>query len=310
MVRNAVTAVVSSEAGGAITRRMPNAQWAPVGGVVEFPQGGFVYRCGPDVMLGPENVLPLELIVDDGDNINLTLSLTSGMPPTSAFFLQGDKGVTPPPVAGIYYSWPQVSVSGSATVAGTRYDAAGVGWIDHQLLARAIPTTLPEPPVQINGWNWCQFNFDNGEAFTAAAFQTGAIGANKLTPYGFFIRPLLGGWQAEPIIGGLALDGFTPMLDQVFQPTAWTYAAANFPGAFAPSPLDITITTAPWHPDGSFVTGDLAVPSEVPVSAAMAQRGTFGQAVTGRGYCETVGFEPRDAYMKRAIAFLNGGPFG
>jgi predicted secreted hydrolase len=309
VIWNAVTAVVSSPAGSAITRRNPNVQWAPVGGTVEFPEGGFVYRCGPDVMLGPQNVLPLEVVVADGDNISLQLSLSSGMPPTSAFFLQGQNGVTPPPTAGIYYSWPQLSVSGGLTIAGAAYEAAGVGWIDHQLLAPTVPASLP-PPLQISGWNWCQFNFDNGEAFTAAAFQTGSIGANKLVPYGFFIRPLLGGWQAEPIIGGLAIDGLIPTLDQVFQPTAWTYQAGNFPGAFAPSPLDITITTAPWHPDGSFVTGDLAVPSEVPVSAAMAQRGTFGQAVTGRGYCETVGFEPRESYMQRAIAFLKGGPFG
>ncbi len=218
VVWNAVTAVVSGPGGSSITRRAPNAQWAPVGGVVEFPGLGFVYRCGPDVMLGPLDVLPLEVIVEDGENISLALSLTSGMPSGSAFFLQGVNGVTPP--VGIYYSWPQLSVSGKVTVGGIAYDAAGVGWIDHQLL---VPGALP-PTQPINAWNWCQFNFDNGEAFTAAAFQIGAIGANKATPYGFYIKPLLGGWQAEPIVGALALDNFIPTLDQVFQPTAWTYA--------------------------------------------------------------------------------------
>ena len=33
-----------------------------------------------------------------------------------------------------------------------------------------MPPAPPPPVVQpeLSGWNWCQFNFDNGDAFTAA----------------------------------------------------------------------------------------------------------------------------------------------
>lgn len=314
VVWNAVTAVVSDGAGSTITRRTPNVQWTPVGGSVEFPGETFVYRCGSDVMIGSADVLPLNVSVDDGANIALDIEVFTDMPAASAFFLQGQNGITPDPTPGIYYSWPQLQVAGVVTVQGQSYVAAGVGWIDHQLLAWDMPPPPSFTQPEFSGWNWCQFNFDNGEAFTAAAFQTGAIGTSKLIPYGFYLRRDGDAWNAEWVVGGLTIDNLIPTLHDVFQPTAWTYTALTVPTAAASSPTEVLITPAPWTTDGSFETPDLAVPSEVPVSVAAIRRTTAAdgapvvQAFDGVGYCETVGFEPRGLYMRRAVAHLQGGP--
>lgn len=317
LVWSAATVTVSDARGSRIHRRRRNVQWPKTGGQVEFPGAEFVLRCGPDVMVGPPEVLPMGVNIEDGDNLSIWLRLTTEMPPTSAFFLQGTNGVTPAPRPGIYYSWPQLSARGHVQVGGEAYEASGSGWIDHQLLMRDPPTPMTPPPA-IDGWNWCEFNFANGEAFTAAAFQTGMISVNPLLPYGFYLRPATDGqsWVAEPLIGGLSMDHLIPTLHQVMQATSWTYSATNFPSqsqALA-RPFDLAITTAPWIEDGSFETADLAVPSEAPVSAAMVNKANLrldgsplGEAVTGVGFCETVNWEPWAAYQARALAFLQTG---
>ena len=319
LVWNAVTVTVSGAGGSKIWRRNLNVQWAKTGGQVEFPGEQFVFRCGPDVMVGPTDVLPLGISVVDTGNLALELRLASPM--RNPFFLQGTDGITPPPKPGIYYSWPQLEVDGYVYVGDATYKVAGTGWIDHQLLMQT-PPAIPTPPYPIDGWNWCEFNFANGEAFTAAAFQTGLITVNPLTPYGFYLRRSVDGqsWIAERLIGGLAMDHLIPTLHQVMQATSWTYTATNFPdtaGALA-RPFDLIVTTAPWIDDASFETADLAVPSEVPVSVAMVNKAELtrlappgqspiGEAVTGAGFCETVNWEPWAAYEARALAFLKSG---
>jgi len=309
----AVTAVVSSPSGSTITRRNPNVQWAPLGGIVEFPGDQFVYRCGADVLTGSGDVLPLTISVDDGENISLTLTGISQLPPPTAFFLQGMGGVTPF-LPGIYYSWPQLIVSGPVTIDGVTYQTEGRGWLDHQLMMQTVPTQAPPaPPPGFSGWSWCQFNFDDDRAFCAAAFHNGPMSARSLVPYGYHLRRQGDHWDAEAVVGNLRMDRFVTGLHGVIQPTEWTYTATNMPMAPAFSPLDLMITTAPWHLDCTFETGDLAVPSEVPVSAALTDRALTpggapaGRAITGEGYCESVGFEDRGRYMERAAAFLRGG---
>ena len=323
LVWNAVTVTVSGAGGSRIYRRNLNVQWRKTGGEVEFPgerpDAPFVFRCGPDVMVGPPDVLPLGISVVDTGNISLELRLSSAM--RHPFFLQGTDGITPPPKPGVYYSWPQLAVDGYVYVGEAAYNVSGVGWIDHQLLMQT-PPTIPTPPYPIDGWNWCQFNFDNGEAFTAAAFQTGMISVNPLTPYGFYLRRSDDGqsWRAERLIGALAMDHLIPTLHQVMQATSWTYTATNFPAeadALA-RPFDLDVTTAPWIDDASFETADLAVPSEVPVSVAMVNKAErlslsppgkspLGEAITGAGFCETVNWEPWASYQARALAFLRAG---
>jgi len=323
LVWNAVTVTIAGAGGSRIYRRPLNVQWAKTGGHVQFPdETQFVYRCGPDTLTGTANVLPLRAIVDD-PAMALDLRLTSDMPATSAFFLQGWDGITPNPKPGIYYSWPQLKAEGAVTVEGISYALKpGTAWIDHQLLMAQTPTG-PTPHKSIDGWNWCEFNFANGESFTAAAFQTDSWQVNALTPYGFYLRRSDDGkrWIAERLLGGVAMDRLIPTLHQVMQATSWTYTATNLPQTppplIPPRPFDLTVTTAPWIDDGSFETADLTVPSEVAVSVAMVNKASalitgapLGLAITGVGFCETVGWEPWGAYQPRALAFLKNGGGG
>ena len=322
LVWNAVTVTITGANGNQIYRRRRNVQWAKTGGQVEFPGDRFVFRCGPDVMVGPADVLPLGISVVDTGNISLELRLSSAM--RNPFFLQGTDGITPKPRPGIYYSWPQLDVDGYVYIGETTYKVKGNGWIDHQLLMRT-PPAIPTPWPSIDGWNWCEFNMESGEAFTAAAFQTGMISVNPLTPYGFLLRRSDDGqsWNPERLIGGLAMDHMIATTHQVMQATSWTYTATNFPSKDQElaRPFDVIVTTAPWIDDGSFETADLAAPSEVSVSVAMVNKaellhlaplGTspIGEATTGVGFCETVNWEPWGSYQPRALAFLKTGVDG
>ena len=323
LVWNAVTVTIAGAGGSRIHRRPLNVQWAKTGGHVEFPGDKFVYRCGPDVLVGSPNVLPLGVSVD-APGMFLDLHVSSDMPVESAFFLQGTDGITPNPKPGIYYSWPQLKADGHISIDGVNYRLkTGTAWIDHQLLMAQTPTT-PTLHKSIDGWNWCEFNLANGESFTAAAFQTDMISVNALTPYGFWLRRSADGkrWVAERLIGGLAMDHLIPTLHQVMQATSWTYTATNFPDqADMATPFNLMVTTAPWIDDGSFETADLSVPSEVPVGVAMVNKAELlhlvplgvspaGVAVTGVGFCETVGWEPWASYQARAMAFLKTGVDG
>jgi predicted secreted hydrolase len=305
---NAVTVVVSGPDGSSITRRTPNTQWSVLGGHVVWPGELFEFAVGPDSQSGSVNVLPLHVKVDDRDNITLDLQLFTDMPATSAFFLQGEAGITPV-IPGIYYSWPQLKAFGRVAVGDQTYEGAGGAWLDHQLMVPPVPAPGTPTVPGFNGWSWCEFNLANGDSFTAAAFQKGALSVNDLVPYGFYLRRAGDAWNAEPILGGMAIDQFIPTLNQVIQPTTWSYTATNAPGSAA-APFDVVISAAPWILDGSFVTGDLGTPSEVPVSVALVDRAVgangvpLGQALTGVGYCESVSYEPRAAYMARAEAFL------
>jgi hypothetical protein len=323
LVWNAVTVTIAGAGGSRIHRRPLNVQWAKTGGRVEFPGDKFVYRCGPDALVGSPNVLPLAVGVD-APGMFLDLHVSSDMPAQTAFFLQGTDGITPNPKPGVYYSWPQLKADGHISIDGVNYRLrTGSAWIDHQLLM-AQPPTGPTPQKSIDGWNWCEFNLANGEAFTAAAFQTNSLEVNPLTPYGFYLRRSADGkrWVAERLIGGLAMDRLIPTLHQVMQATSWTYTATNFPDqADEVTPFNLMVTTAPWIDDASFETADLSVPSEVPVGVAMVNKAELlhliplgvspaGEAVTGVGFCETVGWEPWAAYQARALAFLRTGVDG
>ena len=326
VVDSAATVTLATRETGMIIRRRPNVQWAALGDAVEFlydPSATppFVYRCGADVFTGgSDQILPLTVQIDDGDNLTLDLVMTSDLPGADAWFRQGINGVTPPPKPGIYYSWPQLSVTGTVTANGQTYSVTGTGWIDHQLMMKSVPppATPPPPsgwlPVQaFDGWSWCQFNLENGDAFTVAAFQNGSLQTHVFVPYGFYLRRLPSGWDPIPLMGSMDIDRFIPVLEEFIQPTAWTYQAATSPLAPSAGPVDIELTAAPWYPDGSFYTGNLAVPGETPVSVALVDRAAAntatgaGVALTGAGYCESVGYEPPAKYQARALAFLASG---
>jgi predicted secreted hydrolase len=311
---NIVTVVVTDGASSTITRRNLNAGWSALGDTVIFPTASkFHCQVGPDFIQGTRDVLPLNVRVNDGQNITLDINLSTDMPAEKAFFLQGGTGVTQG-IQGVYYSYPQLSAAGLVTVNGVTYEAMGKAWIDHeQMIGQIPPGPFPPPPqLGFSGWHWCQFNFDDGTSYTAAAFQTNTLRTSPMSFWSFFLIRVGDEWVMQATLGNFELDHFIPTLEQVLQPTSWTYNAFSGPIPSPPliPPADFTITTSPWHLDGSFQTANLAVSSEVPVDAELLARGVGLDGALdslkskGRGYCESVSLEPRASYMARATAFL------
>ena len=316
LVDSMATISVATREDGFIARRSPNVQCAALAGETRFDADPFYFQAGPDSLRGTgEDVLPLKIRIDDGPDFQIDLTLKSVGSPKHAFFLQGERGRTPPPREGIYYSWPQLKASGSVTANGTKYKVSGTAWIDHQLMMQTMVPTPNAPrgwmPVErFNGWSWCQFNLDNGDAFTVAAFQQGSLLAEAPVLYGFYLtrnrdRPDDVRWDTINVTGTLAADRFIPVTGGVLHPTAWIYEVTG-------AGVDIVLVPTPWYPDGSYMTGNLGIQGETPVTVALIERSRTaaptgpGAVLTGTGYCESVGYEPPDRYVGRALAFLTG----
>jgi CrtC N-terminal lipocalin domain len=320
-VVNAELAIVVHGVGPSrIDRRDPSVHWAwDAGQTMVFPsETDWVLQCGGFVLTGGSpDVLPLTAqLTEPGRSLDLTFS--TSMPAASAFFLQGVDGRTPTPRPGFYYSWPQLEVSGTVQIGQETWQVSGTGWIDHQLMMTTPPAApQPAPPpvmpapvtrldVGFSGWNWCQFNFDNGDAYTGVAFQAGALAMQPFSPMGFFLQRTADSWTATPVVGVWVLNDLVPTLFDVLQPTAWTYAAASLPGS-TPA-VEVLISAQPWHPDGSFMTGNLSWFSEVPSTVTLARTLPQGRLeISGSGYCETCGFEVPGRYQARALSFLAAG---
>jgi hypothetical protein len=299
-------------------RRSNNTQWPLKGGSVQFSKPGepFSFTCGADSLTGSRDVLPLTLTVKDGPNLEMALVFacnpqTGISDPKKAFFLQGvpspsgngGTGLTPLPTPGIYYSWPQVAVTGTVTVQGTTYAVqSGNGWIDHQLMMKSLenasgavhPVPFVEDSRPYDGWLWQYFNFADLTAVTGAAFINGEMNARPQITYGYYLQ-LDGsnGWNAGFVNG--ALDSLWPNLfpvpctanppfAEVPMPIVRTYRVLNLGLLFKP----VVGVATPWYPDGTFdlPSGDLF--AEFPADYTDMS----GHRADGVGYLEFSGFEP------------------
>lgn len=331
VVANLVTVTVDMGPGKrAIHRRRPNVQWPAAGGQADFSQPGadsLYFVCGDDSLRGSLNVLPLTVKVNDGDNMTVDIVLTQNAATNveTAFFLQGvpkigsftdgGTGLTPLPTPGIYYSWPQLQVSGSITVDGICYTiVSGTGWIDHELMMSSLenpdgavhPVPFVEDATPYNGWVWQFYNLDNGQGFTGAGFVLGAMNDAPTLSYGYFLTPNNGGWDAIFIQGKLDLlypNTFParvgtsgPMVDF---PIVRGYSSVE--NAFLGKPLSGVAT--PWFPDGTFNGANGAVCAEIPADYTDLS----GQYANGLGYMESVGFESVAGYRQYALARLKSG---
>lgn len=296
-----------------IIRRSPNVQWPALGGNVQIDRP-FFFGIGPDSLSGSADVMPLKIHIDDAPNMTVDVTMSPILIlPAFAFFLQEGKLTIPGVTGGFYYSWPQLAVEGTVTVGERTYPIHGRGWVCHQmlmLLPSAKKASPPEhfvPTDAVTGWNWCEFNLTNGDAFTAAAMQSGTVRTQAAVPYGWYLRRTLIGWQQIFLNGAVEFDRFVPGLDGVLIPSAWRYTGADITGG---KTVDAIVQTVPWYPDGSFHDFDLQVQAETAVDVALvdyapinAQTGG-GTLLTGSGYCETVGYEPLKSYVDKALAFL------
>lgn len=325
---NLVTVTVDMGPGRrAIHRRRPNVQWPAKGGQADFSQPGadsLYFVCGDDSLRGSLGVLPLAVKVNDGDHMTVDIVLTQNAATKvdAAFFLQGvpktesvtagGTGLTPLPTPGIYYSWPQLQVSGSIAIDGTCYTiVSGTGWIDHELMMSSLenpdgavhPVPFVEDATPYNGWVWQFHNLDNGQAFTGAGFVLGAMNDAPALSYGYFLTPNNGGWDAIFIQGKLDLlfpNAFParvgtsgPMVDI---PVVRGYSGVE--NVFLGKPLSGVAT--PWFPDGTFNGPNGAICAEIPADYTDLS----GQYADGLGYMESVGFESVASYRQYALGLL------
>jgi CrtC N-terminal lipocalin domain len=325
---NIVTVTVDMGPGKrSIHRRSPNVQWPVKGGVAHFSQPGdddFHFVCGTDSLRGALNVLPLAVSVNDGHNMAVALELTppSTMAAEKAFFLQGvpkpgsltggGTGFTPAPTPGLYYSWPQLQVSGTVTVGGICYTVvSGTGWIDHEVMMTSLdnpegnvhPVPFAEDPAPYNGWVWQFYNLDNGQAFTGAGFIQGEMNDNPTLAYGYFLTPKDGGWEAIFINGQINL-----LYPNAFPSRVGTSSpAVDIPIVRAYRSVENTLlgkplsgVATPWFFDGTFNGVNGALCAEFPADYIDLS----GQYANGLGYMESVGFESGAAYQQYALALL------
>ena len=331
VVSSIATITLATENEARTVRRRPNVQSLMMGGKLEFGNSPLRYRCGPDSFEGTgADVFPLHVKVDDGDNMQIDLIVTTQFNPKNAFFLQGrdNSGIFDGPAPGFYYSWPQLLVSGTVATGGKSYKVKGAAWVDHQLMTAS--TNMPEEPVPptpptpmrgwsavspFDGWNWCQFNLSDGSAVTFSAFQNDTIQSNLPVPDGYYVTRKGDGWQAMAITGRVQLDRFIPAgfgekipLFNVSMPTAWT---AQLTDTHSGGKLvDLSLTAAPWYPDSSLIAGNLTTISESPANLAAIDRARLNshsgrsRMLTGTGYFETFNYESIESLVARSLAYL------
>jgi hypothetical protein len=326
---NLATATVDFPENKSITRRSENLQLTAAGGKASYSSPGekFHFECGPDKISGTENVLPLDISIQDGNNLSFSFTVIppDGFEPENAFFLQGipdntgsGTGITYLPTPGIYYSWPQLKIDtskpASIVVDGITYTInSGSGWMDHQVMMKSLhnyggavsPVPFIECPKPYNGWSWQFFNLVNGDAFTGASFHHGEIKKNVDFSYGYYIAadPVLGKWTSVFITGDMQMNDFQsfpaivddPTSSSVMLPTSWKYENIQ---SFLGNPLSGIAT--PWIKDGTFNGQAGQTIGENPVD----YKDTSGNHPDGTGFCESIGFEKIENFRKRGIDFL------
>jgi predicted secreted hydrolase len=322
------TVTVETSAQKSYHRRLPNIQWTAAGGDAEFSAAKkpLLFRCGRDSIRGSKDVLPLHMVIDDGEILVDLILDNKSMARKDAFFLQGGfpaPGVTPVPKPGIYYSWPQLQVTGSIQVNGKSYKVTGgSGWVDHQLLAHSLqnaenaPTPIPfiDDPTPIDGWSWQYFNLNSGDAFTLASFQKGELNLLPLVAYGYYLTRDSTGkkWIPSYLVGVMGLNDFQQFpvnagggppsqgSGTVSLPTAWTYLLGTT--SAGPVRLALIAQTKKWSGDGTFNNANGGLASELPVDLYDLSAGV--PSGSGVGFGESIGFEPVAQYHARALAYL------
>ncbi|MCP3943505.1 MAG: hypothetical protein GY710_18775 [Desulfobacteraceae bacterium] len=318
-------------------RRGTNEQWPLKGGGSSFSTVGepFSFKVGPDSFTGSKNVLPLRLVVDDGDNmqIDITFTNTDKLNLKTSFFRQGSPGkfgnggtgITSLPTPGIYYSWPQVNVTGTVCVGGHSYKVnSGTGWIDHQLMMTSILDSQGKPDPQLfaetsknrpyNGWLWQYYNLENGNSFTGAGFLQGSMPANHIIKmvYGYFLEPNeQKEWKATFIMGDLRLEdpqNFPSICGNshttpVTIPIKRGYSKLKSVNNLQLLECPISGQATPWCKDGSFNNPDQSLCTEFPADFVSD---TPEDHPNGVGYLESVGFEKVDQYRSYALGVLKG----
>ncbi len=216
-----------------------------------------------------EALFPLRLRAHH-ENLRLDLLLSAGKP----LLLQGDHGYSrKAPQAGnasYYYSYTRLPTRGQITLDGADYTVEGASWLDHEWGSGVLPAGSV-------GWDWFGLQLDNG--WDLMYFRLRDPQAATLYSVGVQVSP-----------AGLA----SPLATAAVQWSVTDHWHSAASGADYP---------AGWHWQQPTAGVDLRVQ---PVLAqqelrhwltywegAVTVSGTWqGQAVSGRGYGELVGYAP------------------
>lgn len=240
------------------------------------------------------------------------------------YFLQGEDGYIPisekPEKAGfLYYSAAQLKTRGKIYYAGRRFEVAGVSWFDHQWgvgppepQSEGAPPALPPRvrslvPAQAEasyGWVWFAFNFEDGTALTLAAGHAPPPLPEPCELFTFGKLVLPGTAQTIPVEGKVVLTEFmTHEEAQTRWPCGWELGLRK---VGSEGPLEMTVKATPWAKDqfSEFASLQQFWEGGVDVVASDLVGRQPGVILTGVGFCESVGFEPADSYVKRALEFL------
>ena len=233
---------------------------------VDIESGGWVMRGGPEgydmhfQFSGPNGPVGLEL------------SAVSQREPV----LHGGSGlVEMGPEAGstYYYSRTRLAVSGWIEDTGGRREVSGPGWMDHQwgdVTRRDI------------GWDWSSIQLDDGSDLMVAVIWH-PEGHRRLAGHGTYLEP--DGdvtHYDEDDISITPLGAWVSPETGIEYPSGWRIEVA---------PLGLELELTPFVEQAEFTSGFIRVSYWEGAVSVAGQRG--GQSVTGWGFVELVGYDPK-----------------
>jgi predicted secreted hydrolase len=173
-----------------------------------------------------------------------------------------------------YYSRTRLDASGTLEIDGHPQKVTGSAWMDHQ---------WGDISGQQVGWDWMSLQFDDGSELMAALVWD-PDGHQPFAAYGTHVGP----------------DGTVRHLDgedlRLTPKGAWTSPATGvvYPMGwdFSVASLELDLALIPEQQDAEFA-GSRFVPAAYWEGAVSVTGTSAGAAVSGRGFVELVGYDPR-----------------
>jgi predicted secreted hydrolase len=173
-----------------------------------------------------------------------------------------------------YYSRTRLDVSGVLDINGLPREVTGTAWMDHQ---------WGEISGQRVGWDWMSLQFDDGSELMAALVWD-PVGRQPFAGYGTHIAPdgAVRHLDAEDI--RLTPKGaWTSPATGVVYPMGWDFSVGS---------LELNLALMPAQQDAEFA-GSRFVPAAYWEGAVSVEGTAGGTAVSGKGFVELVGYDPR-----------------
>jgi predicted secreted hydrolase len=173
-----------------------------------------------------------------------------------------------------YYSRARLDVSGSLDIDGQPREVTGTAWMDHQ---------WGEISSQQVGWDWMSLQFDDGSELMAALVWD-PDGHRPFAGYGTHIAPDGAVRHLEPEDIRLTPTGsWTSPATGVVYPMGWEFSVGS---------LALDLALIPVLRDAEFA-GSRFVPAAYWEGAVSVEGTARGTAVSGEGFVELVGYDPR-----------------